>query len=256
MFKKFERRRLLAPLAIALITIGAAGSYMIVHASDHDDGSQTTSQNNLNLTDLFAFREDNQTGQAADKGNLILIMNSNGHTPPGQQAFFSTQGRYDFHITRVQAANLDATPTGADDVIIRFEFDEPDANQKQTIKVSAIKGNQTIKGNTSDLTTTTLAEGKAGKESTGKVTLGDSNISVFAGMREDPFFFDVEQFFKVRAGAAGLGPSATFRTPDQAVDGFANQNVNSIVARVPIAFLQTDAAEPIFDVWETTSLKQ
>ena len=58
------------------------------------------------------------------------------------------------------------------------------------------------------------------------------------GLGEDPFFFDVEQFFKVRAGA---------------VDEFAKQNVNSIVIRMPVAYLQTAAMEQVFDIWLSTS---
>ena len=102
--------------------------------------------------------------------------------------------------------------------------------------------------------TTSFSEGKAGGATENHVTVDGTDVTVFAGLREDPFFFDVEQFLKVRAGAAGLGPSATFKTPEQAVDGFARQNVNSIVVRVPLKLLQTTAAEPIFDVWETISV--
>ena len=250
-----KQRYLIIPaMAIALGTTW--GIRHFVTASDHDDGSQATSQNNLNLTDLFAFREDNQTGSGGDASNLILIMDSNGHTPAGQQVFFDTKGNYDFHITRVAAGEMDATPTGKEDLILRFKFDEPDASQHQAITLSTVQGGVSTKAAASagsPAVTTTLTEGQAGKATENRMTVGSSNVSVFAGLREDPFYFDVEQFFKVRAGAAGLGPSATFRTPTTAVDGFAKQNVNSIVVRVPIALLQSSQAEPVFDIWETTS---
>jgi hypothetical protein len=85
------------------------------------------------------------------------------------------------------------------------------------------------------------------------VTLGGSQLDVYAGLREDPFFFDVEQFFRVRAGLLGLGPSVGFRNPG--LDFTSGYNVNSIVVRVPIAFLQGATTATTFDVWETISVR-
>jgi hypothetical protein len=241
-------------VTLALVS-GGAWSYMNVYASDHDDGSQASAQNNLNLTDLFVFREDNQTGNAADKGNLVLIMDSNGHTPAGQQVYFSTAGRYEFHIGRVGAGNVNVAPTGAEDAVLRFTFAEPDANNHQAISMTLLLGG-VVQATTVDAThflTTSLVEGQADTLNISTVMTANQNITVFAGLREDPFFFDVEQFFKVRAGALGQTAEVGFLPAAQAVDGFAKQNVNSIVVRVPIALLQTAGSEPAFDVWETTS---
>ena len=84
-------------------------------------------------------------------------------------------------------------------------------------------------------------------------------ISVFAGLREDPFFFDVEQFLRVRASAAARAggsstPQVTFRKPG--VDFTAERNVSSIVVRVPRSFLQGGSGATTFDVWETISVKK
>ncbi|MBC7691968.1 MAG: DUF4331 family protein [Methylotenera sp.] len=249
------KKKYLVSAGAALALAASLGVHRALIASDHDDGSQSTSQNSMNLTDLYAFREDNQTSNAADAGNLVLIMDSNGHTPAGQQVFFNTGGLYDFHVSRVAAAGVNTAPAGKDDVIVRFEFGEPDQKQQQTITVSAIKDGQTLQSTGGKAVTTSFSASKAGKINQNKLKIGNSEISVFAGLREDPFFFDVQQFFKVRAGAAGLGPKATFNPPETAVDGFAKQNVNSIVLRVPIDFLQGAAAEPVFDVWETTTIR-
>ncbi len=87
-----------------------------------------------------------------------------------------------------------------------------------------------------------------------KVSLGGENLTVFAGLREDPFFFDVEQFFRVRAGAAGIGPAAKFRSPEKAVDFTNGYNVNTIAVRVPKKFLQGQSNAKVFDVWTTVSV--
>jgi hypothetical protein len=84
-------------------------------------------------------------------------------------------------------------------------------------------------------------------------TYDNNRISVFAGLREDPFFFDVDQFFKVRMGALGQGPKVGFRSPETAVDFTIGYNVNTIVVKLPIALLKAGTDKPIFDVWETVT---
>jgi len=84
--------------------------------------------------------------------------------------------------------------------------------------------------------------------------LGGANASVFAGLREDPFFFDVEQYFRVRAGARGIGPAVGFRPPNTAVDFTRGYNVNAIAVRIPISLLAGGSNAKVFDVWETISV--
>ncbi len=254
---KIKRNVLYCGLALAV----SLGSFHLANSSDHDDGVSAAKERNLNLTDLFVFREDNQTGNSKDRDNLILIMNSNPHTPGGQQDFFSTRGFYDFHITRVTSQNMNATPTGAEDMVLRFEFGEPNANQRQAITMTVIKDGEStaampmIDSSANEILTTSLADSKSGYLRRNKFKIENSAITVFAGLREDPFFFDFEQFVKVRAGAAGLSAPVGFQSRKQAADYFRNENINTIVVRVPIKFLQGDAMEPLFDIWETISIK-
>lgn len=241
-----------------LAVMGAFGGNYLATASDHDDGVSSSKTKPVNLTDLFVFREDNQTGNAADRGNLVLIMNSHPHTPAGEQGVFSTRAQYNFHLTRVPAAGENVAPTAAEDIVLRFSFSAPDANQRQAMTMKMVRDGQEItatpvSGN-GEVLTSSLADGKAGTIKTNRLWLNDTEVSVFAGMREDPFFFDFEQFVKVRAGAADLGPKVGFLPAAQAVDYFRGENINSIIVRIPIALLQSDANEPIFDVWETVSL--
>jgi hypothetical protein len=227
-----------------------------LQASDHDDGVSSLKTPSLNLTDLYAFREDNQTGNPADKGNLILVMNTNPRSLPRQQYYFSTEGNYEFHISRVRADEKNNAPRGNDDVTIRLKFGQPDRVNWQPVTVSLIRsGNSTSQSTTTNgslIRTTNLADAET--PHVNQINLGGENVTLFAGLREDPFFFDVEQFFRVRAGALGLGPKVNFREPTQAVDFTTGYNVNSVVLRIPIALLQSNAREPIFDIWETVSV--
>jgi Domain of unknown function (DUF4331) len=197
----FSRLNLKKSLVLGLVSIAALLVATVLPkalvASDHDDGEVDTKGRNLNLTDLYAFREKDQNPNAKD-GDLILTMNTNPRSVARQQYFFSTNARYEFKLTRV--ADKEATPTGQEDITLRFEFSAPNDRKQQQIKFTVIKdGKETSAQN---LYTTPLND----KPVINRLGSDDSKIAVFAGLREDPFFFDVEQFFRVRAGALGTGP--------------------------------------------------
>lgn len=213
-------------------------------ASDHDDGENDKKARALNLTDLYVFKESAQLG-AGSANHLVLVMNSNPRSLPSQQYYFSTNARYDFRIARV-GTDKAAAATGANDIIIRFEFGAPvSAVQPMTITIykDGVKTVKTVTDSSAAINTTSFA-GRAAPTNNA-VTVDGQLLNIFAGLREDPFFFDVNAFFKFRAG------TGTFTNPG--VDFTANYNVNSIVVKVPIAFLQS-GAETVFDVWTAISV--
>ena len=223
-------------LGLAVATIVSPGWLV---ASDHDDGEVELKGRHLNLTDLYAFRESDQNPRSFAT-DLVLVMNTNPRSVARQQYYFSTLARYEFRVTRV--SDINGAPTGAVDVILRFEFGAPDAStRQQSIMVTAIKDGATHVA--SGALTTSL--GMAANPVVNTVNLGGTNLALFAGLREDPFFFDVEQYFRVRAGILGTGPVVGFRNPG--LDFTAGYNTNAIVVRVPRAFL---GAGSVFDVWE------
>jgi hypothetical protein len=215
-------------------------------ASDHDDGEVDTKGRNLNLTDLYAFRERDQNPNAA-ADDLVLVMNTNPRSVARQQYFFSTNARYEFKITRV--ADRDATPTGQEDVTLRFEFAAPDSSNQQQIRFTVIQDGREISA--SNLRTTPINS----NPTVNQLAANGSRIAIFAGLREDPFFFDVEQFFRVRAGALGTGPAVGFRPPAQALDFAKGYNVNTITLRIPQTFIRGATAATTFDIWETISVR-
>jgi hypothetical protein len=235
----------LGGLLLGVTLIGGVGA-LYVNASDHDDGETEIKGRNLNLTDLFVFREQDQNPNASE-GDLIFIMDTNPRSLANQQYYFSTRARYEFKVSRV--TNNDATPTGVPDVVLQFKFTQPNANGQQDILLTAIKDGVTTVANQTLRTTPIKAN-----PNVGQVSLNGSTLSVFAGLREDPFFFDVEQFFRVRAGALGIAPAVGFRDPNTAVDFAKGYNVNAIAVRVPIRFLQGSTSATTFDVWETVSV--
>lgn len=249
-------------MAAAALAVAGAALFGLqaepVVASDHDDGETQIKARNLNLTDLYVFREDWQTDQAADNGNLIFIMNTNPRSLPRQQYFFNTEAKYNFHVSRV--SNVDDAVNGREDIRFEFIFGAPDSTtSQQPISMTVVRLQDGVATSSETATggLTTPAPPLLGDPNPSPITntfsVGGTDINVFAGLREDPFFFDVEAFFRVRAALAMAGPAATFSGTDQANDFAQGYNVNSIVVRVPISFLQQNS-ETSFDVWETVSV--
>jgi uncharacterized protein DUF4331 len=247
-----RKLRLLVPVALL---VGVAS--LVVHGSDHDDGETPTKGRSVNLTDLYVFREGDQSGNTADNANLVFMLSANPRSLARQQYYWGTNARYEFHVSR--RATAAEAADGAEDVILRFEFGAPDATNRQQIMVTAIRGAEVLttgvrSDNGTPIFTTPL--GSAATPTNNPVALGGANLLVHAGHHADTFFFDVEQFFRVRAGLGGFGPpTAGFRPAASAVDFAAGYNTNSIVVRVPISFLQNGTTATIFDVWETISVR-
>jgi hypothetical protein len=75
------------------------------------------------------------------------------------------------------------------------------------------------------------------------VTASAGGVTVFAGVRDDPFFFDLAQFQQIIAGNA-----TAFNDPG--TDTFAGTNVLALVFEVPITQL---GGSSTLGIWGTTS---
>jgi hypothetical protein len=75
--------------------------------------------------------------------------------------------------------------------------------------------------------------------------MGNTGIKVFAGPRDDPFFFDLVRFKEIVGGM-----QTSFRSPG--VDTFSGTNVLSIVIEVPKSVLGNAAT---INLWGETKTK-
>jgi len=252
--------------SVALAGVIAAGLMMSpdtrqLKASDHDDGESNIKSRNTNLTDLYVFREDWQTDNPAHNGNLIMIMNTNPRSLPRQQYFFNTLALYNVHVSRRGSRN-DAV-TGVEDMRFEFSFGAP-VNDQQPVRLQIHRFNNGQAVSTETFTnagTTTACPSPLNGSPTpvtNTVATSGGTVTFFAGLREDPFFFDVDAFFRTRAFLKTGTPGPVARTllsttAANSIDFAKGYNVNAIVIRVPISMLQT-ASQPVFDVWETISM--
>lgn len=250
-------------MQVAVVFSVAIAVPLTASASDHDDGETTFKSRNLSLTDLYAFVE-NWQDSAGSAGNLVLIMNTNPRSLAQQAYTFNSRALYEFHLSQVKDANKTKAPRGEDDIQIGFAFGRLNPNTKrQPINMFlAVRGAEVFSGQVGE--TTSLADSLAGKLQINTASVKGQNVRVFAGLREDPFFFDVERFFRIRSFLAtgfnslGSGPiqggANVFRSDATAVDFTVGYNVNSIVVSVPLALLRRGADQNVFDVWETISV--
>jgi len=212
---------LIAPLAL----IGTS------RASDHADTPDIASNPGTDITDVFMFPS------PTNSKNVVLVMNVHPLIGPGQGNTVS------FDPNVLYQMKLDNDGDAVEDKVIQFKFSGTGA--AQTVAVTGpVK--PTMVGLDSVQQTPHTTKGVINTTFT-----PTGGMKVFAGAREDPFFFDLEQFFNIlpdRAtpitGVPVANPnnpqSTTWRPAGEAVDFLSNggYNVLSIVVELPRTSLQ------------------
>ncbi len=207
---------------IILASILALGSVAAIMAADHIDSPSVTGQT-TDITDLYVFR-------GADPNNLVFVANTQGLLVP------SATGAAKFDANTVIEFNIDKDNDNIEDLVIQAKAD---GNGNMLIYgpiVPSEKGGRSkIEG---DVTAQTAISVYGASPTSGT---GTNGIKVFAGPRDDPFFFDLNQFKKIIAGTA-----SSFNNPG--TDTFAGTNVMSIVIEVPKTLLGTISGGKV-NVW-------
>lgn len=209
---------------MAAISITAGG---LVLAADHIDSPAVTNQT-TDITDVYAFR-----GQ--DANNLVLVANTQGLLAP------AATGAAQFDANTLIEFNIDNNNDFIEDLVIQGIYN----NGKMKI-YGPVKPSET--GTRSKIEGAVTAEVAVTPYGAGSPTIGTGgNIKVFAGPRDDPFFFDLNQFKKIIAGTA-----TSFNNPG--TDAFAGTNVLSLVVELPKSML--NAKNGTLNVWVETKKKQ
>lgn len=217
-----RKNYLLTTLVTAVFVTGG-----IIYAADHIDTPAVTNQP-TDITDVYVFR-------AADPANLVFVADSKGLMSPAASATAS------FDNNTVLEFNIDKTGDNVEDLVIQCKYDAA-SNKMQIygpVAPSATGTKSKLEGNvTVDVAVT--AYGAAAL-----IATGASGIKVFAGPRDDPFFFDLNRYKAILANTA-----TGFANPG--TDTFAGSNVMSIVVEVPKSLI---AATGAINVWLETKKK-
>ncbi len=214
MHERYERRWIAVAVAALLIALTAAPT--IGFGADHLDAPGLTSPGDdgaLDINDIYAF-------EGEDDSNTVLVMTTNPAAGALSSEDYSTSADY--------LINVDTDGDAVADNIARLSF-------------GSSEGGQTVSMYwTTDGTETLVASGN-----TNSTIPIDGGGQLFAGLRSDPFFFDLGGFRGTVEGDAndrGLGDG-------MATDPFADFNTNAIVIELPDSALGTNIG-----VWGATSL--
>jgi len=232
-------RLLVAGLVVAL-GVGVLTTRHVL-ASDHQDSPDVELNPSMDMTDFYAF-----PGSSA--GRIALVLNSWAFLTPAETPSTS------FDPNLLYQFKIDNTGDAKEDLVMQVVFTGTGANQ--TVSLYGPIAPPVVGAMQNTLTT--------GKPVlTGKVnTMLGSNtgIQLFAGARSDPFFIDLEQFFRILPDRKPVtGPLAqlpstqsatSFRNPG--IDYVKGHNVLSIVVELPVSML-TAGGNTKIGLWGTIS---
>jgi hypothetical protein len=242
-------RARLAPLLLVAASATAAVTAGVVRASDHQDTPLVELSPRFDVNDVYAF-------PSSRAGRVALVLSTSSPITPAQTPSF-TFGTKDNELYQLKIDNDGDT---MEDLVFQVTFTGGANNQRVTV-VGPVEPNEVGPANS-------LVRGRDGaRKISGPVNmaLGDPDgVQVFAGPRDDPFFIDLEQFFRIipdRKPETGplsqlpATPSASgFRAAGQAVDFVRGFNDMAIVIEVPVSMLVANPSAPAkFGVWGTTS---
>ncbi|MCB0564572.1 MAG: DUF4331 family protein [Phaeodactylibacter sp.] len=197
--------------ALALLATAAG----IVWAADHIDAPSVTSTTS-DITDYYAFQSPD------NPDNMVFVANLQGLLDPAAtaNASFDEQVMVEF--------NIDNTGDAVEDLVIQATFRDGKiqvygpVTPMETGLISQIEADGG------------LVEAEITQYNESAITGAGKGMKVFAGPRDDPFFFDFAQYSEIIAGNA-----TSFNNPGS--DTFAGTNVLSVVIEVPKSMLGSAA---------------
>lgn len=209
-----------------------------LRAADHGDSPTVGSDQGCDLADLYAFLDPN------DNSQVVLIATLRGFIVPSEAGNF---GNFDPAI-RLRF-NIENTGDAKPDTFIDVTF-----TKRQVIapaKSPSQKANITFSGKvpsslagvkgrfTADVSQPSLAVDPPAQIVTDLSSAKNANpgIKFFAGLVDDPFFFDIVGFNRFVASVLAGTPAPA--ELDRARDSFAGYNVMSVALRMPASILKS-----------------
>ena len=230
-------------LAVLAVIGGGLAVTGLLLASDHQDTPEVELHPRLDINDVYAF-----PGSTPDR-LVLAVTTSSPLTPAGSAGAAFDPGQ-------LYQIKIDNNGDAVEDVVLQFVFEGTGPSQTVSLIGPSAPSATGIQNR--------ILDADAAISGPINTVLGSSSgIELFAGLREDPFFIDLEQFFRIipdRAPVQGplskIGPkqeATSFRDPG--VDFLAGINTLAIVVELPESMLLPSGAgaDPKIGVWATTS---
>lgn len=221
---------------LSIVSILVIGLFLValcpVRAADHAESPIVESDQGADIADLYVFLDPN------DSSRTILAFDVHGFIVPGENsnlAAFDPDVRFSFSIENTGDAKTDKTidvtfshPKGRG-VPQMAEIVIPGKRKKDDIRFFA----PSSPGSSTD------AQAKPPTLTTDPAT----GIIFFAGLRDDPFFFDIPAFNRFQASVLAGKPD--FSHLKRGRNTFAGYNIQMIALSVPNAMLTGTAGSKI-----------
>jgi hypothetical protein len=196
--------RVIAPVSTVLLSsLIASGA----HAADHQEAPGTMAQLAADIGDYYIWHAD-------DKLNMVLTFGT--FSSPELPATFDRDVIYGFHFDTTAPAD------GESDIDIYARFSQSVAGE-WGVQISGL--------------------GDSPLEGAVETVLSSSDLSAWAGLSDDPFFFDQTGFnTTLSTGTLSFDPNR---------DDVAGLNVTAIAIQLPISSIISNSGN--FQSWVTTS---
>src|SRR5205823_4110357 len=232
---------LVLKIAMLCLVLGTIFGTTPVFAADHREAPIVDGIPEGDITDVYLFTDPN------DATRVVMVMNVNPFSVPAELPSYSLSPDllYQFKI--------DNTGDAREDVVIQIVADI--SGQGQTIRVLGPAAPSLTGARNILLNSSPSAQGTFGT-----IFGSATGVQAFVGMRDDPFVFDVGQFFRILNNTQDVFraiPSAGFRgravrgDSTSGVDGFAGFDVTSIAVSLPKSMIR--GASSKVNVWATVS---
>jgi hypothetical protein len=220
---RFTSRAVLAGVAATLALATTFAPAPPTRAADHSEAPLADEDRPNDIGDLYAFLDPN------DNTKMVIAFTIVGFIVPAEQV---NQGVFDAHSRYRIGLNEDADP--APDRFIDITFSKQTSKKDpQTATIILPDGRTTITA-----PTTVPTQAATAPERT-VTTDGTSGVSFFAGVVDDPFFFDIPGFnrFVGSVTAGNADPSQL----DRGRDSFAGYDTLGVALSVPVSLLHPNA---------------
>ena len=205
-------------------------------AADHRDAPTIDEYSAIDINDVFMFRDPSGCDPASAGCNLVMVLSTQAVADPsfGLTYHFQPNALYRFNFSTTPNAISKGIPTASIDFVFS-PFDNnstcPAPNPPCQTYEAFFPHGVVIDG----LTT----QGSAAATPKMPVITEQGPISVFAGPREDPFFFDLVGFNRFIADFNGqmTTPAVPHFNLFTGKDAFLGKNINAIVIEFPIKML-------------------
>lgn len=216
---------------LLVLLLAVAG---LIYAADHTDSPSVTGMGGVgttsDITDVYAFESPD------DATTMTFVLNIQGKLPPSSTASATFPANVLYEIA------IDTSGDLKEDKVIQCiaQFDSVRVYDPVIVgSPLGLTAGVVSKGTYTDVAVTPY------KAAAPIVATGSSKTTIFAGPRDDPFFFDLAQFKAITHGAA-----TAFKKPG--TDSFAGLNVMSLVIKMPKSIISKSAT---INVWAKTRLK-